>query len=100
MTKMEFDNKISLGHVVSFSLMLVTVAAWGIRLEERSASTQKDIDQYKIEAVTTMQRIQNGVDKNESAIRVMERSSASQDAKLGLIIESLGEIKSDLQKLR
>lgn len=94
----EFDNRISLGHVLSFGGMLVALVVWGIRLEARTDGNARDMERYRISTEQSDIAIRADVKQNETAIRTIERSSAGQDAKLALILDALSEIKSRLER--
>ena len=88
------DNRVTLGNVLSIigtiittGGLLVTVSVWSGRQDQR-------IDQMEKAMLDT----QTALAGHESRIRQVEQSTARQDERLLLILETVREIKSKLER--
>jgi hypothetical protein len=85
---LEFDNKISLGHVISVGVILIggMVAFFDLRGQQ---------SQLASEVVT----ISRAADAREVRLRSVEIAQASQTSDLRTIQVGIGKIEAQLQKL-
>ena len=85
---LQFDNKISLGHVLTFLAMLIGgISAW--------SNLRSDQDRM----MTEMTRMQSENSARESRLRTLEIAQASQSSDLRSIQTGISEIKATLDKL-
>ncbi|QRZ14740.1 hypothetical protein JWJ88_17395 [Paracoccus methylovorus] len=83
----QFDGRISLGNVITAGALAITVAiAWG-----KWTTLTETISDKLTEATTRLEG-------HEARIRVMETTTARQDERMILILDSLREIKARLEK--
>lgn len=84
---LEFDNRISLGHLITVGTLAVSVAlAWGDvtsrteNLAERAAGASSALTAH------------------ESRIRAVEQTSARQDERMTLILDGIRKIETKLER--
>ena len=86
---LQFDNKISLGHLLSFVFMVVAgITAYA---DLRSTSIRLDRDVLAISAAA---------DQREARVRAVEIAQASQSSDLRAILLSISRIESQLNKMQ
>lgn len=88
------ENRITLGNVLSlmgtiamFGGLLVSIAVWSGRQDQRIEAAEK----MAVETRTTLAG-------HESRLRQIEQSSARQDERLTLILDTVREIKGKLER--
>lgn len=83
----QFDGRISLGNVITAGALAITVAiAWG-----KWTTLTETISGKLTEATTRLEG-------HEARIRVMETTTARQDERMILILDSLRKIEGRLEK--
>ncbi|WP_076646491.1 hypothetical protein [Pontibaca methylaminivorans] len=84
---MEFDNRISVGNILVGGAMLVSfILAWG-NISARTARTADEVANNK-----------SAIAAQESRIRAVEQSTARQDERMVLILESLRKIEKQFEQ--
>ena len=84
----EFDNRVSLGHLITVGALAVTVAlAWGdVKTRTESLTEKAALSSTTLTA-------------HETRIRAMEQASARQDERMSLILDGLRKIDTKLERL-
>lgn len=85
---LEFDNRISLGHLITVGTLAATVAmAWG----DVTSRTENLAERVAASGAA--------IAANEHRIRIVEQASARQDERMSLILDGLRKIETKLEKL-
>lgn len=87
MTKTAFENKITMGNILSVVAMIAAVIAGYSRLQAR-----QDQQAEAIAAVVAQ------VTSNEGRIRAVEQSSAVTTARYESLAQTMGEVKAELRQ--
>lgn len=94
MTRIAFENKISMGNVLTAIGLVLTIAfAWSdlqarqAALERRSVEIEAEADKMAVK-----------VDSNEGRVRVLEQAAATSTARYESLSQSMGEVKAELRQ--
>lgn len=87
MTSTHFENKITMGNVLTVVAMLVAVVAAYSNLQAKQV-------QFEKEAEVMGQRIDTG----EARIRALEQASATASARFESLAQSMGEVKAEIRQ--
>lgn len=88
MHRLQFDNKISLGHIISIASMLIAGALAYANLHATQASQHRRLE-----------RVEQSQQDREVRLRALEISTSSQAADLRNIQMGIADIKASLDKM-
>jgi uncharacterized coiled-coil protein SlyX len=87
MTRTSFENKVTLGNLLT-ALPMLAAAVWGW------ATLQGRQDAFE----TRFVRIETAVEASENRLRVLEQAAATSTARYESLAQALGEVKAEIRQ--
>lgn len=93
MTRTVFENKITMGNVLTAIGLILTIAFAWADLQSRQAA----LDRRSAEIEASADKMAAKIDSNDGRIRGLEQSDARTVARYESLSQSLGEVKAELR---
>ena len=91
MTGIAFENKITMGNVLTAIGLIITIAfAWS-DLQARQAA----LESRAVEIVAESDKMSGRIDGNEGRLRMLEQAAATSTARYESLSQSMGELKAE-----
>lgn len=94
MTRIAFENKITMGNLLTAAGMVITLAIAWADVQARQAELDRKSEELSAQA----DKMENRIDGSDNRIRALEQTAATSTARYESLAQSMGEVKAELRQ--